>query len=309
MDIIFFGSGGFALHSLQALVEAKHKVNLVVTQPDKPKGRHLRYCPTEVKLKAQELNLNIYQPKNPNTPDAIETLKQTPADLFVVISYGHILQDSLLELPKLYPLNIHASLLPKYRGAAPIPWAIINGESRTGISIIRMNALMDCGDILLQKKLDIREDDSAKTLEERLGALAAHALLEAINLINEQKPKFTKQNDRDASFAPKLQKGHGLIDWHKDAVNIANLIRALVPWPGAFTSYQGKLIKIWKAKIFEEGAGNPGEILKVNKKGFVVGCGKGAIEILELQLENGKCLTAQTFICGHKVIVGDTLLS
>lgn len=308
MNIIFFGSGRFAVKSLEMLANSKHNVNLVVTQPDKPKARHLKHLPTEVKIKAQELKLPFLQPDEPNSETVINTLKSFRPDLFVVISYGHILKEPLLNIPKFFSLNVHASLLPKYRGAAPINWAIINGESQTGISIIKMNARMDEGDILLQKKMDIQKDDTALILEEKLSLLASESSNEAINLVQGGKEQFMKQDDADVSFAPKLKKDDGLIDWNTDAVDIFNRIRGLVPWPTAWTFYKKKLLKIWKANVLSyDNIGIPGEILKITKNGFIVGCGKGALEIMELQLEGGRRISSNSFICGHKLAIGDKL--
>lgn len=306
MEIVFFGSGKFAVKSLEVLVNSKHNVKLVITQPDKPKGRHLKELPTELKIKAQELRLPVQQPLKLNSQDIREVLRQAEADLFIVISYGHILGERLLNIPRLYSLNIHGSLLPVYRGAAPINWAIINGEAQTGISIIRMNSEMDEGDILLQKKIDIRKDDNALILEEKMGILASESLIEAINLIEEDKAQFIKQDSRYVSSAPKLKKEDGLIDWHKDAVDIFNKIRGLVPWPTAFTFYKKKLLKIWSADVFDYEKGNkPAEIIEIGKDVFIVGCGKGALKIIELQLEGGRRLSANSFVCGHKLAIGD----
>ncbi len=327
MDIVFFGSGQFAVKSLEALRLAKHKIALVVTQPDKPKGRHLNFLPTEIKNKARELKLDIYQPQNPNSDEALLYLKQFPADLFIVIAYGHILKNQILGLPKLFPLNIHASLLPKYKGAAPINWAIINGEKETGISIIKMNELIDAGEILLQRKITIEQGDNAQTLEEKLEVLAARSLPEALDLIEKNSVNFIKQDNKKASLAPKLEKRHGLINWNNDTVSIVNQIRGLVPWPGAFTYYKSKLIKIWSARpvqnlfpfsncpavlngvkaAHDKSAAKPAEILEINKKGIIIGCANGALIITELQLESGKRLAAEAFILGHKLIVGDKL--
>lgn len=314
MNIVFFGSGRFAVKSLEALVSAGHNIALVVTQPDKPKGRRLNYLPTEVKVKAQELKLNTYQPQNPNSQEAVDYLQKFPADVFMVIAYGHILKNQVLGLPKLYPLNVHASLLPRYRGAAPINWAIINGEKETGISIIKMNERMDAGDILLQKKLAIEQDDTAQTLEEKLAILAARASLEAIDIIGKSSMKFIGQEGgqeglpagRQASFAPKLEKSHGLINWNNDALSIVNQIRGLIPWPGAFTYYNGRLVKIWSARVSEnKDTAKAARILSISKKGIIIGCAKGAVEIRELQLEGGKRLTVEAFLAGHKLVVGD----
>lgn len=307
MNIVFFGSGRFALKSLEALVAGGHKISLVVTQTDKPKGRHLALSPTEVKKKAEELGLKIIQPQNPNSLESVNALKQIPADLYIVISYGHFLKEPLLELPKLYPLNVHASLLPKYRGAAPINWAIINGEQETGVSIIRMTEAMDAGDILLEKKIPIDDKDTAISLEEKLDTLAAGALVEAIQLIEKKTERFTKQDTSAVSFAPKLEKERGAIVWNKGALEIARQIRGLAPWPGAYTYYKGKLLKLWSAQAREENNKKPGEVLEAGAGKLVVGTGYGSLEILELQLEGGKRLNAQAFLSGHKVTKGEKL--
>lgn len=307
MDIVFWGSGAFAVKSLEAIVSAGHKVILVVTQPDKPQGRHLNYTPTEVKIKARELNLNILQPVNPNSQETAETLRHLSADLFVVISYGHILKGHILKLPKLYPINIHASLLPKYRGAAPINWAIMHGERETGISIIRMSDSMDAGDILLQKKIAVSQEDDSQTMAKKLEELSAKSLIEAVNLIRDGKAKFSGQDERKVSCAPKLEKGHGRIDWNKEALTIHNQIRGLIPWPGAFTYHNGKLLKIWKSVIRDSPQARPGEILMADKNGILVGCAKAALTVTELQVEGKKRLRAEDFLCGHRLSAGDRL--
>lgn len=307
MDIVFFGSGKFAVKSLEALVAAGHKVKLVVTQPDRPKGRHLNLLPTEVKSKAQELKLNIYQPQNPNSEEGLSHLQQYGADLFIVIAYGHILKKSALSLPKLYPLNVHASLLPKYRGAAPINWAIVNGEKESGISIIKMNETVDAGDLLLQNNLAIEQADNADILKVKLEELSALSLIEALDLIAKGQAKFTKQDDTLASFAPKLEKHHGLIEWDKNARDILNQIRGLIPWPGAWTHYQGKILKICEAEAVEGGLSKPGEVSRADKGGIIVDTARGTLRITELQMEGGRRLDVEAFLCGHKLAVGDRL--
>lgn len=306
MNIIFFGSGEFALKSLEALAKSPHKILLAITQPDRPKGRHLETHPAEVKLLSDKLGIPSYQPQDPNSSESIAFLKQFPADLFLTVSYGHILKEELLGLPKLYPLNIHASLLPKYRGSSPINWAIINGDSQTGITIIKMDRFMDSGDILLQKKIVIEEKDNAQTLKAKLEILAGQAIIEAIDLIAQGKEVFIKQDLSQASPAPKLKKSDGLIHWEKDAGDIARQIKGLIPWPGAFTYYQGKLIKLWQAAAIETNAGqsHPGEILEIKKEGIVVAAGRGALILQELQPESGKRVGPEAFVNGYRLAVG-----
>lgn len=306
MNIVFFGSGKFALKSLEALVASGRRVNLAVTQPDKPKGRHLAFQPTEVKKKAQELGLNIIQPQNPNSQDSVNALKGIPADLYIVISYGHMLKEPILQLPKLYALNVHASLLPKYRGAAPIAWAIINGETETGISIIRMTSRMDAGDILLQKKMAIMPADTAESLEEKLAILAADALPEALGHIEKKMASFTAQDETRATYAAKLRKEQGRINWNMRAGDIERLIRGLYPWPCAYAYHKGKMIKIYKARALDYPETLPGKVLAISKEKIAVGCIEGAVEIFELQPENGKRMSAAAFNLGHKLHPHDT---
>ncbi len=306
MNIIFFGSGEFALKSLEALAGSPHKVILTLTRPDRPKGRHLETQTPELKILADKLGIRTYQPQDPNSPESLDFLKQFPADLFVVVSYGHILKEALLGLPRLYPLNIHASLLPKYRGSSPINWAIINGDKETGISIIRMDRFMDSGDILSRKEIRIEEDDNYETLKAKLEVLAARTIIEAIDLISEKKAVFLKQNSAQASFAPKLKKSDGLIHWEKEADCISRQIKGLIPWPGAFTYYQGRRIKLWQAKAStaENTTVHPGEILEIRKEGILVACGKGSLVIRELQPESGKRLSPEAFVNGYRLAVG-----
>ena len=292
---------------LETLVKANHTIALVVTQPDKPKGRRLNFQPTEVKIKADELHLKVFQPQNPNTPEAIAVLKNLPADLFVAIAYGHILKDAILQLPKLYPLNVHASLLPKYRGAAPINWAIIQGEKETGVTVIKMNTGIDTGDILLQKKIAIENTEDAQTLAEKLARLSADALLESLESIRQNTAQFTKQNEAAASLAPKLEKSHGLINWNDYASNIVNQIRGLAPWPGAWTYHKRKMIKIFKARALDYPETNPGKVLAISKEKIVIGAQEGAVEVFELQPENGKRMRVSAFTCGYKIHAGDVL--
>lgn len=306
MNTVFFGSGRFAVKSLEALVAAGHKVNLIVTQPDKPKGRHLAIHPTEVRKRAEELKLKIIQPQNPNSQGTINTLKEIPADLYIVISYGHILKEPILQLPRLYALNVHASLLPQYRGAAPINWAIINGEAETGISIIKMTSRTDAGDILLQKKTAVMPADTSESLEERLAILAADTLLEALGLIEKKTVSFTAQDDTHASYAAKLKKEQGHINWNTHSGDVEKLIRGLYPWPCAYTYLKGKMIKIFKARALDYPESMPGRVLAISKEKIVVGCKEGAVEIFELQPENGKRMSVLAFNLGHKLHPQDT---
>jgi methionyl-tRNA formyltransferase len=243
----------------------------------------------------------------------IEKLRAYNADLFVVVSFGQILKAVVLNLPKIYAINLHTSLLPRYRGAAPVNWAIINGESKTGVTIIRMNEFMDQGEIILQKEVCIEKDDTAITLGERLSQLGADLILQALELIEEQKATLTVQTESESSYAPKLKKGDGLIDWNQSAYAIHNRVRGVIPWPGAFTYFHGKILKVWKTEIVAEGGNRqvpkerfkPGEVIDVTQsRGIVVSTGEGSIIIKVLQLEGGRKMDAGVFILGHKVFEG-----
>jgi methionyl-tRNA formyltransferase len=315
MKIVFFGSSGFAVPILEELARNEN-VALVVTQPDREKSRALKVAPTAVKSKAEELGIKIFQAGNVNTGEAIAFLKKFNADLFIVVSFGQILSKEILELPRLYCLNIHASLLPKYRGAAPINWAIANGEKETGITIIRMNEKMDEGDIMLKEVVPISDKDNAIILSEKLSKKGASLLLDGISLIKDNAVEFSVQDNREATYAPKLKKEDGLIAWKKSAEEIVNRIRAFVPWPGCYTHLDKKMLKIWKTMPVTESdtvcrrarrhtvsdRSKPGAILEANKTGILVKTGKGSLLIEELQLEGSRRMTAEEFLAGHKNI-------
>ncbi|MDP2921218.1 MAG: methionyl-tRNA formyltransferase [Candidatus Omnitrophota bacterium] len=319
MKIVFFGSSSFAVPILEELAKSEG-VAMVVTQPDREKGRALKVAPTAVKSKAEELGIEIFQPDKVNTKEAIEFFKKINADLFIVVSFGQILSNAVLSLPKLYCLNIHASLLPKYRGAAPINWAIANGEKETGVTIMRMNEKMDEGDIALKEIVVISEEDNAITLSEKLSKKGAKVLLDAIRLIKDNKIEFTSQDHKKATFAPKLKKEDGAIDWGKDASEICNRIRAFTPWPGCYRYADKKILKIWKASAVTESnfascrrqlakLDKPGTILEANKNGILVKTGKGVLNIEELQLEGSRRMTAEEFLAGHKQLSPGAILS
>lgn len=310
MKIIFFGSSDFAVPILEKLSETE-VVPLIVTQPDRKKGRDLKVSYTAVKECALRLGIKIFQPPEINSKDAVDYLKTFNADMFIVVSFGQILSEEVLKIPKLSCINVHASLLPKYRGAAPINRAIYNGEKETGITIMKMNKKMDEGDIILQNKIDIGDHDDAVRLSKMLSDKGVQALKEAIELINADKFNFLKQDASKATYAPKLKKEHGLINWDKPAQEIYNKVRAFVPWPGCFTYLGNKVIKIWKASILDSNAGNdakPGTIANVNKDGIIVNTGKGSIIILELQAEGKRRMQVKEFIAGHREISVGTVL-
>ena len=319
MKIIFFGSSGFAVPILEGLVKSEDVV-LVVTQPDRQKGRSLKIAPTPVKSKAEALGIKTFQPAKVNSKESIEFLKKFNADLFIVVSFGQILSKAVLDLPKSYCLNIHASLLPKYRGAAPINWAIASGEKETGVTIIKMNEKMDEGDIALKEIVAISEEDNAVTLSEKLSQKGAQLLLDVIRLIKDNGIEFSDQDHTEATYAPKLKKEDGLIDWEKDADEINDRIRAFVSWPGCFTYLDKKILKICKVMpvhLSGEPDGSPdrwtksepGTIVGFNKKGMFVKTGKDVLNIQELQLEGSRRMTAEQFIAGHKQLFLGIILS
>lgn len=310
MKIIFFGSSHFAVPSLEALIKSKHEILCVVTQPDKQKGRYLHVAGTILKDTAASAKLKIFQPENINSKESVKFLKDFQADLFVIIAYGQILSQELLDIPKIMPINIHASLLPRYRGAAPINWAIINGERKTGISIMYVSLKMDAGPIILQEEIKIEDKDTSISLEDKLCRLGAKLLDQALEKIDNRDYRLLDQDEDKVVYAPKMKKEIGLIDWDAPAADIYNQVRGVLPWPGAFTILSGKMLKIFQTEIlsaFPSHKPSPGEVVRADKSGIVVACGRGFLKIDELQLEAGKRMSAQSFILGRRLCVGDIL--
>jgi len=310
MRIVFFGSAHFAVPALEVLIKNKHEIVCVVTQPDKQKGRHLQLSATDVKSTASAAKLKIFQPENINSKESVKFLKNLEADLFIVVAYGQILSQEVLDTPKLMPINIHASLLPRYRGAAPINWAIINGDKLSGVTIMYVTRKMDCGPIMLQKEIKIEDKDTSVSLEEKLSQAGAQLLIEALTLIDQRDYRLIDQDEEKVVLAPKMTKEIGLIDWNTPATDIHNQIRGVLPWPGAFTSYRKKLLKIFQADvlpIFPNHKPVCGEVVRADKHGIVVACARGFLEVKELQLEAGKRMSAQNFIIGHKLTLGEIL--
>ena len=311
MRIIFMGTPELACVSLQALITSPaFQVVAVVTQPDRPKGRDLKLSPPPVKELALRANLPVLQPERARQEDFIAKLRALEPDLIVVAAYGEILPKDILDLPRLGCLNVHTSLLPRYRGAAPIQWAIINGDGETGVTIMKMDPGMDTGDILAQEKTPITPHDNAETLHDRLAKIGAELLLRTIPDYAGGTIGPQPQPLDGVTYAPKIKKQDGQIDWSQPARAISNRIRGLVPWPGAFTYSPGqpkpRLIKIWQAEVTEQ-PGNAGEILCADKTGLAAGCGHNALLIQILQLEGGRRLTAQEFLAGHSLKPGDRL--
>ncbi len=308
LRIVFMGTPDFAVNSLRALWESEDKIVAVVTQPDREKGRGRRTVPSPIKVLAQERQIPVLQPEKISDPHFFSRLKDYEPELIVVVAYGQILSKAILSLPRFGCINVHASLLPRYRGAAPIQWAIIIGEERTGVTIMQMDEGMDTGDILLQKEISIETEDSLETLSDRLSRLGADALLETLKLLKPGKLKAKAQNSSQASYAPRLSKEDGEIDWGKGAGEINNLIRGMNPWPGAFTYLEGKTLKIFGAKVIEKKAGNrPGVINGISPQGIEVATGDGSLLIAEVQLESKRRMAVADFLQGHRVEEGERL--
>lgn len=305
------GTPELARTSLEALLaRADLQVVAVVTQPDRPKGRDLKLTPSPVKELALKSNVPVLQPERARNQDFIEQLRQLNSDLIAVAAFGQILPQSVLDLPKFGCINVHTSLLPKYRGAAPIQWAILNDEYETGVTIMKMDAGMDTGAILTQQKTLIHESDNSQTLHDRLATLGAELLIRTIPDYVAGKVLPRPQPSEGISSAPKIKKRDGQIDWSQPARLIWNRVRGLVPWPGAFTHKRTQskphLLKFWEAETAQQ-AGAPGKVLSADKTGIVVACGQDALRILSLQLEGGKRLTPQQFLAGHSLDPGSIL--
>ena len=292
------GTPGFALRILEALND-QYDVELVVTQPDKPVGRKKEIVFNPVKKFALDKNLNLLQPdKLKDNHQAVETLKSINPDIVCVAAYGKILPEEILDIPKYGCINVHASILPKYRGAAPINWSLINGEKETGITIMKMDSGMDTGNIISSHKIKINDEDDTLMLTEKLSILSAKKIVEFINnLVLNGSYESKSQNENEATLAPKIKKEDALIDWQKDAEGIRNLIRGCNPWPLAHTQFKDQIIRIFKVSLDNSSNINPGQI--VNKDGrLIVGCGQGSIEIFEIQRSGQKRLSGKEFLNG-----------
>ena len=300
LDIIFMGTPEFAVPSLQALIDSEHNVVCVVCQPDRPSGRGRKLSPPPVKMLAEKHSIPVLQPEKVRTEEFFEKLNSFKPDVICVTAYGRIIPLNILELPKYGCVNVHASILPNYRGAAPINWAIINGEKTTGITTMLMDEGMDTGDILLIEEIEIGEDDTSIELSEKLSNIGAALLIETIKKGQNDEITPIKQNDDDATLAPIIKKDVGKIDWSRSAKDIRNLIRGTQPWPGAFTSYEGKNLKIFKACI-EDSPRRPGEILTSDKDRLVIGTGNKSLSVEELQIEGGKRLNVSDFLRGNNL--------
>ncbi len=306
MRIVFMGTPGFAVPSLKALIESEDEVAALVAQPDKPKGRGLKASPPPTKIIAEEHGIPVLQPSKIRTEEFLNELGNISPDLICVAAYGKILPKTILDLPRFGCINVHASLLPKYRGAAPINWAIARGETVTGITIMQMDEGMDTGDILLRREVPIDPDDTGETLSGKLSVIGARLLIETIAELKKGTLRPVKQDDSLATYAPMLKKEDGRIDWMRPAEEIRSLIRGMLPWPGAYTYLRGKLLKIYRAAV-SEGEGKPGEAVGTGQGVLRVVTGAGALDILELQIEGGRRLDSRAFLAGRKIEPGTVL--
>jgi len=309
MRIVFFGSPQAAVPSLEKLLEAGHSIELAITQPDRPSGRGKKLCSPPVKEAAQRRGIPVLQPEKIRTDElALEALKKVGPDINIVVAYGQILPASIINLPRYKSINVHFSLLPKYRGAAPVQWAILNGEKKTGVTIFELNERMDEGDTLAYLETEIGTTENAGQLEQRLSRLGADLLVKTLTRIDEI-PRLP-QDQAKATSAPRLRKDQGAIAWTGDAFLIDRMVRAFSPWPGAFTYWQGRRITIHAGSPLRSQLrhGEPGRVVEVQKEGLVVACGEGtAYRIERLQKENRKEMAAADFLRGTRLEIGDFL--
>ncbi|WP_320959791.1 methionyl-tRNA formyltransferase [Enterocloster bolteae] len=323
MRIVFMGTPDFSVPALKALVEAGHQVIAVVTQPDKPKGRGKEVQMTPVKIQAMEYGIPVYQPAKVREASFVEVLKGLEADVYVVTAFGQILPKAVLELPKYGCINIHASLLPKYRGAAPIQWCVIDGERETGITTMMMDVGLDTGDMLEKAVIPIEEKETGGSLHDKLSMAGGDLILSTLKKLEEGTLVRTPQTDEGTCYAKMLTKSLGDIDWNQGAVSIERLIRGLNPWPSAYTMWNGKTIKIWAADVIAgreaadflsesgvpaETGTAPGTVVCSDKRGLVVSTGGGLLSIRELQMEGKKRMDTPAFLRGYPIPAGDVFV-
>lgn len=303
LRVIFMGTPQFACPTLQRLIDRGDEIPAVVTQPDRPKGRGQKSVPPPVKELAERHGLPVLQPIKVRAPEFIESVREMNPDVVVVVAFGRILPKALLEIPRYGCINVHASLLPRYRGAAPLNWCIINGETETGVTTMLMDVGLDTGDMLLKKATPIDPDEDTSSLHDRLSLIGADLLHETLDLLVQGKLVPEKQDDALSCYAPMLKKEDGLIDWTRDARTIRNLVRGMTPWPGAFTYLDGKLVKVYRTRI-GEGEGAPGTVIAAGRDGIEVACGGGSLLLDELQLEGKKRLPVRDFLAGCRIAPG-----
>lgn len=313
MKVVFMGTPDFSVGALEAILAAGHQVPAVVTQPDKPKGRGKEVQVTPVKACAQAHGIPVFQPVKVRDKEAVEVLRSYQADVFVVAAFGQILSEEILTMPRYGCVNIHASLLPKYRGAGPIQWAIINGEEKTGVTIMQMDKGIDTGDMLLKTEVMIDPKETGDSLHDKLARAGAELIVEALPKIERGELVPVRQKDEESCYAKMLQKSMGRIDWQQSAGKLDCLIRGLISWPGAFTLYRGKNLKIWEEmpvcgkESLENGGVQPGTVVLVEKDAFYVQTGDGLLKILSVQPEGKKRMAVRDFLLGYPVKAGEML--
>lgn len=309
MRLIFMGTPDFAVGTLEALIEAGHEVALVVTQPDKPRGRSKKLQYPPVKEAALAHNIEVFQPKRVREAESIEYLKKYQPDCIVVVAFGQILPKEILEMPKYCCVNVHASLLPKYRGAAPIQWAVINGEKESGVTIMQMDEGLDTGDMLAKAIVPLDEKETGGSLFDKLSEAGGRLCVETLAKLEKGEITPEKQGESPTAYASMLDKKMGNIDWSKSAVVIERLVRGLNPWPSAYTHLDGKTLKIWACDVLPQSAskGESGEILEVTKDAIHVQTGDGILVLREIQLAGKARMDAGAFLRGYKVVPGTVL--
>ena len=308
MRVIFMGTPDFSVGTLEALIQAGHEVVLAVTQPDRPRGRGGKVQYTPVKEKALEHGIPVFQPVKVREKSCVEELARYGADVMVVIAFGQILPKEILELTPYGCINVHASLLPKYRGAAPIQWSIIDGETVTGVTTMQMDEGLDTGDMLLKAEVPIEADETGGSLHDKLAAAGAELCVETLKALEEKTVTPEKQGETPTKYARMLDKELGKIDWTKDAASIERLVRGLNPWPSAYTSWEGKIMKIWSAEVVDRESKAPcGTVAEVTKTDFSVQTGKGLLKVTELQIPGKKRMAADAFLRGYKMETGTLL--
>lgn len=302
MKIVFMGTPDFAVPCLEALIKSGYDVCGVFTQPDKPKGRGYALAPPPVKVTALENNIPVYQPTTLKDGEALTILNELSPDCIVVVAYGKILPKDILDLPRYGCINVHASLLPKYRGAAPIQWSVINGETETGVTTMYMDVGLDTGDMIMKKSCEIGENETAGQLHDKLSSLGAQLIVDTLKALENSSATREKQDDSQSCYSPMLDKSLCRIDWNQSAQQVHNKVRGLSPWPVAVASINGKKVKIHQTVKCAD-SGTPGEIISLSP--LTVACGCGSVIINELQLEGKKRMDSGSFLNGHKLSIGD----
>ncbi|HXS95979.1 MAG TPA: methionyl-tRNA formyltransferase [Candidatus Limnocylindrales bacterium] len=304
MRTVFLGTPAFAVPTLERMVQAGHEVLLAVTQPDRPRGRGRQLAPPPVKEAALRLGIEVYQPERVRRPEAVARLRELAPDVMVVVGYGQIIPQSVIDIPRLGIINVHASLLPKYRGAGPVQWAIVNGETLTGVTTMRIDAGLDTGDMLLKRETGIGADETSVEVADRLSEMGADLLVETLAGLEAGTIAAEKQDDSLATHAPIINKEDGLIDWSQSAQAIHNRVRGFQPWPGAFTIFRGHPLHIWRSRP-HTARGTAGAI--VSTKPLTIACGEGALELIEVQAEGRKRMSAADFANGQHIAENETV--